>query len=58
MLVVEERRVGHIDGGLGDGKYTQLQFAFSSVESLSALHSMTLLDSHSVSQQPIVAGIL
>ena len=58
MRVVEERRVGHVDGGPGDGESTQLQFALSSAELLSALHSMTLLDNHSVLQQPITPGIL
>ena len=36
MLVVEERRVGRVDGGLGDGESTQLQFMLSSAELLSA----------------------
>ena len=58
MLVVEERRVGHVDGGPGDGGSTQLQFALSSAKLLSTLHSMTLLDNHSVPQQPIAPGIL
>ena len=50
MLVVEERRFKHVDRGPGDGEFTQLQFALSSTEILSALHSMTLLDNRSVPQ--------
>ena len=55
---IEERRVGQVDGGPGDGKSTQLQFALTSAELLSALHPMMLLDNHSVPQQPIAPGIL
>ena len=42
MLVVNERRVGRVDGGPGDGKSTQLQFALSSADLLSACYQALL----------------
>ena len=41
-LVVKERRVGHVDGGPRDGESTQLQFALSSAELLSARYQAFL----------------
>ena len=42
MLVVEERRVGRVAGGPGDGESTQLQFVLSSAELLSACYQALL----------------